>query len=185
VIRIVLVDDHPAVRAGLYALLRREPGFVPVAACSEPEEAMNAIDRERPTVVLLDHQLDESSGLLLCHRLRLERRGPRVVVYSAFADDRLSVSAVIAGADGVVSKDAPAEELFDAIREVARGGRHIPTLPPPTVEASARRLDPDDLPIFGMLIGRTPLPDIARALRLSESEAADRVQRMVLRLGAA
>jgi DNA-binding NarL/FixJ family response regulator len=185
VIRIVLVDDHPAVRAGLGALLRKEPGLVPVAACSEPEEALHAIDRERPTVVLLDHQLDEASGLLLCHRLRLERPGPRVLVYSAFADDRLTVSAVVAGADGLVSKGVPAEELFDAIRVVARGGHHIPTIPPAAVEAGARRLEPEDLPIFGMLIGRTPLPDIARALRLPESETAERARRMVLRLGSA
>lgn len=94
---VLIVDDHPAVRAGVVALLRREPGIVPVAAAQGAQEAM-------------------------------------MLLYSAFADDRLAVAARAAGADGVVSKGSPADELFAAIRAAASGRF---TAPPRAVGLSA------------------------------------------------
>jgi len=85
--------------------------------------------------VLLDYQLKGDDGLAICHRLKRGLLPPRVVVYSAYADGALAIPAAVAGADGVVSKDTPVTELFEAIRRIVNGE----TVWPP-MTAEARRL---------------------------------------------
>lgn len=181
-IRVLLVDDHPALRAGLHTVLRAEPGFVPVGAAASGEELWAALERGRPDVVLLDYHLPGDDGLVLCHRIKRAEAVPGVVIYSAYADTALAVPAVVAGADGVVNKGAPAEELFDVIRTAARGDSVLPPLSGELLAAASARLDEADLPILGMLIDRTPGPEIAAVLGLEGSVLARRMERMLQRL---
>ena len=92
---IVLVDDHPAVRAGLEGLLDEEDGVTILAAAATGREGYEAILTLRPDAVVVDHHLPDESGLTLCLRVQALDRAPRVVVYSAFADARLRVLGVI------------------------------------------------------------------------------------------
>ena len=124
--RVVVIDPQPAVRAGLAMMLRAEPGLVPVGAAVGAHDGLELVSRQRPDVVLLDPQLHEGDGLGVCRRLRALDPAPRVVLYSAGADPTLGVTARVAGADGLVDKAAPPEELFEAIRRVARGGTALP-----------------------------------------------------------
>jgi DNA-binding NarL/FixJ family response regulator len=179
-IRVVLVDDHPALRAGLFTVLRAEPGIVPLGAASSPSEAVAVIEqRGVPDVVLVDYHLQEGDGLALCHRLKSRREPPRVLIYSAYADERLTIPAMVAGADGVANKAAPAEELFEAIRVIARGGTLLPPISHELMELAGSRLDPEDLPILGMIMDRTDRAEIASALRLAPADLDQRVVRML------
>jgi DNA-binding NarL/FixJ family response regulator len=179
VIRLLVVDDHAAVRAGLIGLLRREPGLVPLGAVGSIEEALREARNLEPQVALIDFQLPDGDGLTLCRELKLLPKPPRVVIYSAFARPALAVAATIAGADGLVDKGVEVDALFDAIRAVGRGEQALPALEPEMVTRCTARLNPDDVPIFGMLMSGTPMADVADVLSSSERKIEDRVRAML------
>ena len=181
-IRVAIVDDHHAVRLGLHAAIRSEPGLVPAGTATNGAGVAPMLYRTQPDVILLDYHLPDTDGLTLCRRIKSEPPAPAVILYSAFADDTLTVPAVVAGADGILHKGGPARELFEGIRRVARGGEALPPVPPPLYEAAGQALDPEDLPILGMLLDRTPAAEIASTLRMGTAELRDRVDHMLLRL---
>jgi DNA-binding NarL/FixJ family response regulator len=178
-IRVLLVDDHPALRAGLYTVLRAEPGIVPQAAVASPSEALEEMERGRPDLVLLDYHLQEGDGLSLCLRLKTSPDPPHVLIYSAYADTRLTIPAMVAAADGVANKAGPAEDLFDAIRTISRGGSLLPPVSRELLEEASSRLDPDDLPILGMIMDRTKRDEIAGVLDIPPETLRRRIERML------
>jgi DNA-binding NarL/FixJ family response regulator len=122
-IRVLVVDDHPVLRAGLEAVLRSEPGFVCVGTAGDGHELVAMLRRTRPDVVLLDWRLGDEDGVALCRMLRAEAAPPEVVLYTASASADLLVAAQAAGAHAVVEKGADIDELFDALRLAVRGRR--------------------------------------------------------------
>ncbi|MBW3608652.1 MAG: response regulator transcription factor [Actinobacteria bacterium] len=181
-IRILIVDDHPAMRAGLIAVLRAEPGFVPLDAAHSDRDLWPMLNRTRPDVVVLDYHLPGDDGLVLCRRIKRQMPAPAVLLYSAHADAALTIPARLAGVDGLVSKSAPANELYDAIRRVARGERVLPPISRELLDDAGNRLKSDELPILGMTIEDTPLLDIAATLGIAPAEVAHRIDRMIKRL---
>ena len=179
--RIAIVDPHPAVRAGLTALLRAEPGLVPVGSAGTVEEALDLVARAAPDIVLLEPYLGVDDGLQLCRRITGDG-GPRVVAYTEVGDPALEVALRVACADGIVDKQATPEELFEALRTVARGRTALPPLTPAQLRAAAARVESDDLALLAMLVDRTSTADAAEALRLDRRRVARRVERMLARL---
>lgn len=181
-IRILLVDDHPALRAGLTAVLRAEPGLVPLDAASSVADLWPALNRTKPDVVVLDYHLPGDDGLVVCRQVKRTMPAPAVLLYSAYADASLTIPAVLAGADGIVNKSAPAGELFDAIRRIARGEKVLPPISRELLDGAGEKIDPDDLPILGMALSDTPHGEIADALGVEPAEISKRLDRMVARL---
>ena len=181
-IRILIVDDHPAMRAGLTAVLRAEPGFVPLDAATSDKDLWPTLNRTRPDVVVLDYHLPGDDGVVLCRAIKRRLPAPAVLLYSAYADAALTIPARLAGADGVVSKSVPANELYDAIRRVARGERVLPPLSRELLDDAGNRLDADELPILGMTLEGTPLLEIAATLGVEPAQIAHRIDRMIKRL---
>jgi DNA-binding NarL/FixJ family response regulator len=175
--RIVVIDPQPAVRAGLAMMLRTEPGLVPVGAAVGPQDGLKLVARQRPDVVVLDGE-----DLAMCRRLRALEHPPRVVLYAGGADASLPVSARVAGADGMVHKEAPPEQLYEAIRLVARGESALPPLDREQLDAAAHRVDPEDLALLAMLVDRTEPADVAATLRLDRRRMARRIERVLARL---
>jgi len=163
-LRILTVDDHPAVRAGLAALLAAEPDLELLEAVPTVRDAFGACTAQRPDVVVLDVNLPDGDGLSLCLRLQALPTPPAVLLYTAFADDRLAVAAVVAGARGLMGKSADPDALAGAVRALARGDTILPPPSPEALAVSAARLDPQDLPALGMLLHGTTPEDIARTL---------------------
>ncbi|HZB77617.1 MAG TPA: response regulator transcription factor, partial [Solirubrobacteraceae bacterium] len=153
--RVAVIDPQPAVRAGLSVLLRHEPGLVPVGSAPGLAGAPELLARERPDVLLLEHHLRDGDGIGFCRRLKAEGHGPQVILYTALPDDEIELLARVAGADGLVDKGAPPQELFEAIRLVARGESALPPLRRAQLDAAAHRVDPDDLALLAMLVDRT------------------------------
>src|SRR3954468_8774857 len=138
--RVAIVDSQPAVRAGLFALLRGEPGLVPVGSAGSAEEALEVAARSEPDLVPVEPLLGTGDGLQLIRRIAGAERAPRVVAYTDAGDPALEVALRVAGADGLVDKQAPPEELFEALRVVAGGRSAPPPAPPrPTRPAAAPR----------------------------------------------
>ncbi len=181
-IRILIVDDHPAMRTGLTAVLRAEPGLVPLDVAASVADLWPALKRTKPDVVVLDYHLPQDDGLVVCRRLKRELPAPAVLLYSAYADASLTIPALLAGVDGLVSKAAPANELYDAIRRVARGERVLPPISRELLDAAAKELQPDELPVLGMTLEGTPLTEMAGALGIEPVEVAQRIDRMIKRL---
>ena len=182
--RIVIVDPQPAVRAGLAALLRSEPGLVPVATAGSAEEALETIARTAPDLVLLEPLLGPGDGLQLIRRITGAEQGPRVVAYTEVGDPALEIALRVAGADGLVDKQAPPEELFEALRTVARGRTSLPLVTPGQLRAAAARVESDDLALLAMLVDRTPPGEVADALRLDRRRVQRRTERLLGQLRA-
>lgn len=181
-IRVLVVDDHLAVRAGLERLLRAEPGFVIAGLAPGAHDAMSQAERGRPDLAVVDHQLPDGDGLTLCRWLKQLPQPVHVLVYSAFADHDLTIPALLAGADGLLDKGASADEFFHALRALWRGERAFPAPSPDQIAASGERLPPEDLPILGMVVDRTPPAEIAAVLRMERARLETRLDTMIQRL---
>jgi DNA-binding NarL/FixJ family response regulator len=130
VIRLLVVEDHPALRQGLELLLGRQ-GCVVVGSAGRAADAWNLIRERRPDVSVIDVNLPDESGVALARRLLADDPGLGVLLYTG-AEDRETLSeALDCGARGFAVKAAPPNELIDAIRTIARGGAYIdPRLKP-------------------------------------------------------
>ncbi len=162
---LVLVDDHPAVRAGLRGLLEDEADLRVVATAATAREGFEAIADLRPAVALLDHHLPDDDGLSLCLRTKSLPSPPHVVVYSAFADDAMAVRAAIAGASAVVPKATAPRMLVAVLRNAGAGGARL-GLDGQALRDAGAKLEPDDLPILGMLAHGVGDDEIAATLGL-------------------
>jgi DNA-binding NarL/FixJ family response regulator len=119
-IRVLVVDDHPVLRAGLEAVLRAEPGFVCVGVAADGAEMARVLHRTAPDVLVLDRRLGNEDGLALCATVRSQPDAPEVVIYTADDSPDLDRRAREAGACGAVAKERDIGELFDALRLAVR-----------------------------------------------------------------
>jgi DNA-binding NarL/FixJ family response regulator len=181
-IRLLVVDDHPAVRRGLSDLLEDQPDFRVIAAVGTAEDAMSVAEREIFDVAIVDYQLPGRNGLWVSRKLKRLPRPPRVLIYSAYYDGLLAASAVVAEADGLVSKGGLGAELCDAIRTVAGGRSSFPVVPWQLAETMRRRLQDEEQAIFGMTLAGMAPAEIAQTLGLSAAELESRLWEMLRKL---
>jgi DNA-binding NarL/FixJ family response regulator len=167
-LRVLVVDDHPAVRAGLIELIAAEPGMTAVAAVATAGEGLAQAIALAPGVAIVDHRLPDHDGLTLTRRLKSLPEPPGVLVYSAYADPTMVIGAIVAGADGVAAKTARGHQICDAVRAIADGHTALPPVSPTALSRIATRLDPSDTPILAMLVHGTPPSEIAEVLAISE-----------------
>jgi DNA-binding NarL/FixJ family response regulator len=183
-IRIAIVDDHPAIRLGVASAVRTEPDLLAVGTASNGGELAPMLYSTQPDVVLMDYKLPDADGLTLCRQVKADVLAPAVIVYSAFADDSMTVPAIVAGADGLLHKGGSPRELFEAIRRVAAGGTALPAVSHAQLEAAGQALHGDDLPVLGMLVSGTRPDEISATLGLRPEELRHRILRMLSRLKA-
>jgi DNA-binding NarL/FixJ family response regulator len=167
-LRLLVVDDHPAVRRGLRALLEEQLDFRVVAAVASAEEALAVARKLSVDVAVVDYQLEARSGLWLSRKLKRLSEPPRVVIYSAYSDVLLAAAAVAAEADALVSKGGLGSDLAEAIRTVSSGRLRLPVVPWQLSEVVRRRLNDREQAIYGMLLAGIPVRDVAATLRTSE-----------------
>ena len=179
VVKVLVVDDHPALRAGLESLLGQEEGFVSLGALADDRDVTDAIEESRPDVVILDHALDGGDGLRACFRIKQLRDAPGVVLYSGYVDSVFAVPAALAQADAIVSKSAPVDELLTAVWSVAAGEQSMPPLDRDAMAAASSRLGVEDLPVVGMLFARIGVDEIAETLDVSPDTVRLRALRII------
>ncbi len=120
--RILLVDDHPIVREGLATTLRQEPDLCVCGLAGTPREALEAVAKLEPHIVVVDLGLAESHGLDLIKDIRLRHPRVRVLVLSMHDERLYAQRAVRAGARGYIMKKEPPQKLVEAVRKVLQGG---------------------------------------------------------------
>jgi DNA-binding NarL/FixJ family response regulator len=121
VIRVLIVDDQPVVRAGVARILGPDDGFELVAECDDGDEVLEAVRQHHPDVVLMDVRMRRLDGVTATQLLRAAADEPPVLILTTFDDDDVLWGALDAGAAGFILKDASAEDLIAATRAVAGG----------------------------------------------------------------
>lgn len=121
VIRVVLVDDHAMIRAGLEQLLDGTDDIDVVGSAANGAEALDVVRRVRPDVVLMDLQMPVMDGVEATRLIVAERLGADVLVLTTFSDAERILGALDAGAVGYLLKDADPEDVLEGIRSVSRG----------------------------------------------------------------
>ncbi|MFG1698808.1 response regulator [Nonomuraea sp. NPDC049309] len=120
-IRVLLVDDDPLVRAGLSMMLDGAAGISVVAEAADGQEAITAADAHAPDVVLMDLRMPRADGITATRRLRARARPPEVIVLTTFDTDENVLLALRAGAAGFLLKDTAPPQIVEAITRVAAG----------------------------------------------------------------
>ncbi len=190
--KVLIVDDHPIVRAGLRRLLATEPD-IEVREATNGREALSVYREQQPTLVILDLNLPGIGGLEVLGRLKVADPEARILVLSMHDDETHVTRALQAGAMGYVTKNASPEELLEAIDRVAGGRTYIEReIAEALVFASLRSswhplkdLSSRDLEILRLLAEGRTLPQIADTLGIGYKTAANNCSRIKAKLGAA
>jgi DNA-binding NarL/FixJ family response regulator len=122
VIRVLLVDDDPLVRAGLAMIIASASDLLVVGEAGDGLQAMDSVRAHRPQVVLMDIRMPHLDGIAATARLRAMPTPPEILVLTTFHADAYVLDALRAGASGFLLKDTPPTEILAAIRHVAGGG---------------------------------------------------------------
>jgi DNA-binding NarL/FixJ family response regulator len=124
--RILVVDDHPVVRAGISAMIQASPDMTVVAEASTAEEALQLFPLHRPDITLMDLRLPKMSGVEAIRAIRQTEPAAKFVVLTTYEGDEDIRQALEAGAKGYVIKGMSREVLLSALRRVYAGGRYLP-----------------------------------------------------------
>ncbi len=187
-IRIVLVDDHPVVRAGLRALIDSQPDLVIVGEAADSTGAEEVVRNTRPQVVLMDLNLGTGDGgAATTVALRALTAAPRVLVLTTYATEADILTALDAGAAGYLLKDAPAEELYRSIRAVARGetvlASEVAAMLVRRVSSPEPALTEREVQILSLLADGLGNRDMARLLLVSEATVKSHLSHIYTKLG--
>ena len=185
--RLLLVDDHPVFLEGLAEALGRQADFELAGMVTSSAEAVACCERTRPDLVLLDLAMRGLDGLAVLKQLRQLEPAPRVLMLTSSDEAADAIAALDAGADGYITKAARYDELVEAIREAAAGGR-------PMGETIARRiasrdrhqpLTPREQEVLGLLAEGLTYEAIGERLGIAKRTARAHVVAIQEKLDAA
>jgi DNA-binding NarL/FixJ family response regulator len=186
--RLVLIEDHQALREGLELLLGRE-GCEVVGTAGTAAEGLELIERLEPDVSLVDIRLGEESGIDLTRRLLATDAERRVVLYTGSSDVELLVSGLDSGARGYALKEGTPSELTGALETVARGGTYVdPRLRPKLLSRDTTQRMPSlskrEREIMDLLAQGLTGEDVAERLVLSSETVKTHIRNAMSKLEA-
>lgn len=197
-IRLMLVDDQAMVRAGFRMIVETEDDITVVGEAADGREAIELVGRCSPDVVLMDIRMPHLDGITATERITAMPNAPRVLILTTFDLDDHVYAALRAGAGGFLLKDAPPEQLVDAVRVIARGdGLLAPSVTRLLIDEIARRPPPDpaakvpgidelterELDVMRLVSRGLSNGEIAEALFLGEATVKTHVGRVLAKLG--
>jgi DNA-binding NarL/FixJ family response regulator len=185
-IRILTVDDHLLLRAGIEALVSSQSDMRVVAECSNGRDAIQQFRVHRPDVTLMDLQMPEMSGLDAIIAIRDEFPDARIIVLTTYAGDVQALRALNAGARGYLLKDAVQEELLDTIRAVHTGKK---TLSPQVCHGIAEHSTEDaltkaEIDVLRLIAEGKANKQIADHLSIAEETVKSRIKNILSKLAA-
>lgn len=187
-IRLVIADDHPIVRAGLVGLLDDEPGFEVVGQAADGAAAVEVVERTGPDVVLMDLRMPILDGVGATTRLVQSGSTARILILTTYESDDQILAAIEAGASGYLLKAAPQDEIIAGIRSVAEGQTALsPQVAVRLVERmrqpAAQALSERELDVLRLVRNGRSNKQIAVALGIGESTVKTHLLRMFEKLG--
>ena len=189
-IRVLLADDHPALRLGLRVLLERAPDVELVGEAEDGEEALALIETSRLDVVVLDCELPEMEGVDVAQEIRRRDLPVRVLALSSYDDERYVRGMLDAGAVGYLLKDEAPQAIVAAVRAAARGEGYFSPAVAAKVTAWSRGERPGGLTereveVLTLVAEGLPNKQIASQLQVAERTVNFHVSNILHKLGAA
>ncbi|HTD65268.1 MAG TPA: response regulator transcription factor [Candidatus Limnocylindria bacterium] len=175
-LKLLLVDDHELIRAGLKQLLHTTLGNIMIGEARTAEEALLLLDRQPWDMTITDITLPGRSGLDLLTEFKTLRPSMPVLVLSVLSEDEVAVRVLKAGAAGFVHKETSGDELVKAVRKVLAGGKYVsPSLAEklalqvamPQTDEPHKKLSDREYVVMTMLASGTTLTQIGKILSLS------------------
>ena len=168
-VRIFIVDDHVAIRIGLTSMLRAQSGLEVLGTAASGRDALASFESGVPDVVLVDLRMAEMDGITLLRELHKRFPSVRTIVLTSYDADEDIYNAVCAGAKGYVVKDAPEQDLLDAICAVRDGRTYYPPLVASRLAERLQRasLSSREVEVLEMLAKGLTNKEVAGALNLS------------------
>lgn len=184
-IRVMIVDDHEMVRAGVAAILARQPGIAVVAEASSAHEAIRLFRIERPDVTLLDLTMPDMDGVEAMRAIRDEFSDSRFIVLTVHGGDDDIRRALEAGAKAYLLKTAPGPELVETVRAVHAGLHHLSREVADRMNEYpvAAGLTPREIEVLRLLPRGLSNKEIAAQLEVSETTAKWFVKNILQKLG--
>ncbi len=179
-IRLLISDDHPVVRAGIVGMLSGEKDFEVLGEAKDGSEAVALADRTKPDVVLMDLRMPEMDGVEAISRIKERHPEINILVLTTYESDADVLRALERGATGYMLKDAPREDLFEAIRATSQGksplspdvaARLIQRVREPVEELLSTR----EIEILELVAGGASNKEIAKQLWISDTTVKSHV----------
>ena len=185
-IRILVVDDHPIVRAGIEALMTGHADMIVVAQAANGREAIQHFRTHHPDVTLMDIQMPEMGGLDALIGIRNESPDARIIMLTTYAGDAQVMRAIKAGAQGYLLKSALSRELLDTIRAVHAGKKALSAEASYEVaeHAADDALTPAEVRVLQLIAKGNANKEIAEQLSISEETVKGQVRNILSKLGA-
>lgn len=183
-IRVLIAEDQAMVLGALAALLETERDIEVVGQARDGAAALALVRQTRPDVVITDVEMPAATGLDLAAAIRQEKLPARVIVLTTFARPGYLRRAMEAGASGYLLKDAPADDLADAVRRVHAGGRVVDPQLAADAWAEADPLTDRERQVLRLAAEGLSSPEIAEQLRLSEGTVRNYLSEAISKLGA-
>jgi DNA-binding NarL/FixJ family response regulator len=194
-IKVVLVDDHGLVRAGIKGLINQLTDFIVVAEAPNPAEAMRSIASAGPDIVVTDITMGAESGLDLVREVKQRYPTMQVVILSMHASEELAAEALRLGASAYLLKEAAPQDLEVALRAVMRQETYLSpavsakmiarfVCPPAVPKSALQLLTPRQSQILAMIADSKSIKQIAYELDLSEKTVAGHRAQLMERIGA-
>ena len=178
IIRVVVADDHPIVRAGIVGLLETAPDIAVVGEAADGSEAVALAESEHPDLVLMDLRMPGVDGAAATERIVAAGRGTRVLVLTTYESDDHILAAIEAGASGYLLKAAPQAEILAGIRAVAAGetvlapsiaAKLVSRVRADAASVAPPALSPREREVLALVAAGRSNPEIARTLYIGEA----------------
>jgi len=183
-IRLLIVDDHPVVCAGLTSMLSTQPGFEVTGSAASGEEALAILKRSSPHVMLLDLRMPGMDGIAVLHALKGIESPPAVIILTSFEKEEDIYRSIRAGAQGYLLKDTAESEMVTAITTVDAGERYIPRRISARLANRMLRADLTgrELSILELLAEGSTNKEIAGSLNISDNTVRHHVNNIMDKL---
>jgi two-component system, NarL family, nitrate/nitrite response regulator NarL len=189
--RVVVCDDHPLFREGMVRVLKASGGIEVVGEAADGRTALDTIRELKPDVAVVDYKMPGLDGVALAHAVARDELPTKVLLVSAFDDSSIVYEALSAGALGFMSKEAPPEQVVDAVRAIARGEEVVPPELARGLAGEVRKrakgammvLTSRELEMVRFIADGLSVPDISRQIHLSPATVRTHIQKLYEKLG--
>ncbi len=188
--RVVVCDDHPLFREGMVRVLRAS-GLDVIGEAADGRAALEIIRELSPDVAVVDYKMPGLDGVALAHAVTRDELPTKVLLVSAFDDSSIVYEALSSGALGFISKEAPPEQVVDAVRAIARGEEVVPLELARGLAAEVRKrakgammvLTPRELEVVRFIAEGLSVPEISKQIHLSPATVRTHIHKLYEKLG--